>query len=133
MRPLEGLRVLDLSRLLPGPYCSLMLADMGASVTKIEDPKGGDYLRWMPPFWPHGEQVQAAAFWALNRNKQSVCLNLKHEEGVKLFLRLCEASDVVIESFRPGVLDKLGLSVKRLHEANPKLIVASISGYGQNG
>ena len=126
---LDGLLVLDLSRLLPGPYCSLVLADLGARVIKIEDPNGGDYLRWMPPQLPDGSG--SAGFAALNRNKQSVALDLKRD-AAKL-VALARHADVLIESFRPGVMARLGLSPEVLHAANPRLVVASISGYGQTG
>jgi crotonobetainyl-CoA:carnitine CoA-transferase CaiB-like acyl-CoA transferase len=127
--PLAGLRVLDLSRLLPGPYASLVLADLGADVVKVEDRGGGDYLRWMPPL--AGEQ--SGAFHALNRNKRSVALDLKAPGGVEVFLRLAAGADVVLESFRPGVLDRLGVGWEALSAANPRLVLCSISGYGQDG
>ena len=96
--PLQGLRVLDLSRLLPGPYATLVLADLGADVVKVEDPSGGDYLRWMPPM--AGEQ--SGWFHALNRNKRSLALDLRRPEGPATLLRLSRRFDVVLESFRPG-------------------------------
>ncbi len=129
MLPLDGLIVLDLSRLLPGPYCSLVLADLGARVLKIEEPNTGDYLRWIPPFWIAGKM--SAAFAALNRNKESFVLDLKREP--KTLLALAEKADVLIESFRPGVLAKLGLPPSLLRERNPRLVVCSITGYGQTG
>ncbi len=132
MLPLDGLRVLDLSRLLPGPYCSLILADLGADVVKIEEPKG-DYLRWWPPYWPYGEVPTSAAFSALNRNKRSLALDLKRDEGKALFLALAEKADVVIEGFRPGVMDKLGVGYETLSARNRRLVMCSISGYGQHG
>jgi crotonobetainyl-CoA:carnitine CoA-transferase CaiB-like acyl-CoA transferase len=127
--PLEGLRVLDLSRLLPGPYATLVLADLGADVVKVEDPAGGDYLRWIPPL--AGEQ--SAAFHALNRNKRSLALDLRREEGADAFVRLAARADVVVESYRPGVLDRLGLGHARLRGANPRLVLCSVTGYGQDG
>lgn len=126
---LEGIRVLDLSRLLPGPYCSLILADMGADVVKVEEPGRGDYMRWVPPL----KDGQAVAFNAVNRNKRSITLNLKSERGRALFLKLVAHADVVIESNRPGVIDRLGLGWDVLREANPKLVLCSITGYGQTG
>lgn len=127
--PLEGLRVLDLSRLLPGPYASLVLADLGADVVKVEDPGGGDYLRWMPPLV--GEQ--SGAFHALNRNKRSLALDLKAGGGPAVLLRLAAGADVLLESFRPGVLDRLGVGWEALRAANPRLVLCSISGFGQDG
>ncbi len=129
MLPLAGMRVLDLSRLLPGPYCTLVLADLGADVVKVEDPDGGDYLRSMPPM--AGEL--SGLFHALNRNKRSLSLSLKAPEGVRALLRLVQRFDVVVESFRPGVMARLGLSYQALSEANPRAIVCALSGYGQEG
>jgi crotonobetainyl-CoA:carnitine CoA-transferase CaiB-like acyl-CoA transferase len=127
--PLQGLRVLDLSRLLPGPYATLVLADLGADVVKLEDPSGGDYLRYMPPM--AGEQ--SGWFHALNRNKRSLGLDLRRPEGPPTFLRLARRFDVVVESFRPGVLDRLGIGWEALSRENPRLVLCSISGYGQDG
>ena len=127
--PLHGLRVLDLSRLLPGPFCSLLLADMGAEVVKIEDPEGGDYIRWIPPYI----DGRGAQFMALNRNKKSCKLNLKHERGVELFLNLVEQYDVVLEGFRPGVLDRLGAGYEDARARNPRIIYCAVTGYGQDG
>ena len=127
--PLTGLRVLDLSRLLPGPYSTLLLADLGADVIKVEDPQGGDYIRWTPPM--HGEY--SSMYWGLNRNKRSIRINLKHEAGRDALLRLAEGADVVVESFRPGVMDRLGIGWETLHARNPALVLCSISGYGQTG
>lgn len=129
MLPLEGVRVLDLSRLLPGPYCSMLLADYGAEVIKVEDPGLGDYLRWYPPM----VEETSAYFVALNRNKKSVTLNLKDPEGVALLRRLAETADVVLESFRPGVADRLGVGYSDLKAMNPRLIYCSLTGYGQTG
>lgn len=129
-RPLEGLRVLDLSRLLPGPFASMVLADLGARVDKVEDPKGGDYLRVMPPSAPDGMN---AIFHGLNRGKRSLVLDLKRPEGRDTLLRLVPRYDVLIESFRPGVLARLGLGYDVLHEAHPGLVICAITGYGQDG
>lgn len=126
--PLEGVRVLDLTRLLPGPFATLVLADLGADVVKVEEP-GGDWLRWMPPL----AREQSGAFHALNRNKRSLALDLRRPEGAAAFLRLAAAADVVVESFRPGVLDRLGCGWAALHAANPRLVLCSITGYGQTG
>jgi crotonobetainyl-CoA:carnitine CoA-transferase CaiB-like acyl-CoA transferase len=135
MQPLSGVRVLDLSRLLPGPYCTLVLSDLGAQVDKVEDPHVGDYLRLMPPTGPaSGEEPGLSGrFVALNRDKRSLCLDLKHPEGRKALLRLIPHYHVVVESFRPGVLDRLGLGLPTLHSINPALVVCSISGYGKDG
>jgi len=127
--PLQGLRVLDLSRLLPGPYATLVLADLGADVVKVEDPTGGDYLRWMPPM--AGEQ--SGWFHALNRNKRSLSLDLRRPEGPATLRRLARRFDVVVESFRPGVLARLGLGYEELSRENPGIVLCSISGYGQDG
>ncbi len=129
MTALAGVRILDLSRLLPGPLATLVLADLGAQVDKIEDPEAGDYARNMPPLvGGHG-----AAFHVLNRGKRSAVLDLKRPEGVRAFERLVLHYDVVFEQFRPGVLDRLGLGHERLLELHPKLVVAALTGYGQSG
>lgn len=127
--PLGGLRVLDLSRLLPGPFATLVLADMGAAVDKLEDAASGDYLRHMPP------QVagEAAAFHALNRNKRSLVLDLKQAAGRDALLRILPRYDVLFEQFRPGVMARLGLSPEALLAAKPDLVVCSLTGYGQRG
>jgi alpha-methylacyl-CoA racemase len=134
---LDGLRVLDLTRLLPGGFCTLLLADMGADVLKVEDTGTGDYIRWMPPYYGGEEQRQegtaSAYFLALNRNKRSLRLNLKDERGRDVLLRLVEDYDVVVESFRPGVMDRLGVGYEALRARNPRVIYCPISGYGQDG
>ncbi len=127
--PLEGVRILDLTRLLPGPFATLVLADLGADVVKIEDPRGGDWLRHLPPLV--GEA--SGAFHALNRNKRSAAIDLRHPAGAAAFRRLARRADVVVESFRPGVLDRLGLGWEALHAEAPRLVLCSISGYGQDG
>jgi len=127
--PLEGIRVLDLSRLLPGPYATLVLADLGADVVKVEDPNGGDYARWMPPL----AGLQSGYFHALNRNKRSLALDLRRPEGARAMLRIARRFDVVVESFRPGVLDRLGVGWAALSHENPGIVLCSISGYGQHG
>lgn len=129
MRPLADVRVLDLSRLLPGPFATLVLADLGASVDKIEDAGGGDYLRVMPP-QVAGESV---AFQLLNRGKRSAVLDLKKPEGKAAFLRLLGSYDVLFEQFRPGVLGRLGLGHAALRAAHPRLIICALTGYGQTG
>jgi alpha-methylacyl-CoA racemase len=132
--PLAGLTVLDLSRLLPGGFCSMMLADFGADVIKVEDTGMGDYVRWAPPYYEGAEQsARGALFLALNRGKRSVRIDLKSEQGKAVLLRLARDADVLLESFRPGVLDRLGVGYERLREANPRLIYCAITGYGQDG
>jgi crotonobetainyl-CoA:carnitine CoA-transferase CaiB-like acyl-CoA transferase len=140
MRPLEGVRVLDLSRLLPGPFCTLILSDLGARVDKVEDPHVGDYMRLFPPLLTVQRQPEAGGplkvsgrFAAINRDKRSLCLDLKQPAGRAALLRLLPRYDIFVESFRPGVLARLGLGVDVLHAHNPRLVVCSISGYGQEG
>ena len=129
-QPLSGIRVLDLSRLLPGAYASQMLADFGADVMKVEEPGSGDYGRNMPPYGPGGMSL---SFLAINRNKRSTTLNLKSPQGRAILLNMVKQADVVLESFRPGVLERLGLGYEQLKEANPGIIYCAISGYGQEG
>lgn len=126
---LRGVRVLDLSRLLPGPFLTLVLADLGADVVKVEDPRLGDYLRNFPP----AKGGISGRFLAINRGKRSLALDLKSEAGKAALLRMAARADVVIESFRPGVMDKLGLGYAALAAANPGIVLCSISGYGQTG
>jgi alpha-methylacyl-CoA racemase len=129
---LAGIRVLDLSRLLPGGFCSLLLADFGAEVVKVEDTGMGDYIRWSPPYYEGAhESARSALFLSLNRNKRSIRLDLKHEHGREALLRLVRDYDVVLESFRPGVLDRLGVGYERMRECNPGIVYCAISGYGQ--
>jgi alpha-methylacyl-CoA racemase len=128
-RTLDGIRVLDLSRLLPGPFLTMVLADLGADVVKVEDPRVGDYLRQIPP----AVDGISGRFLVLNRGKRSLALDLKAESGRAAFLRLVEKADVVVESFRPGVMDRLGVGWKELSAKNPRLVLCSISGYGQTG
>jgi crotonobetainyl-CoA:carnitine CoA-transferase CaiB-like acyl-CoA transferase len=131
---LEDIRVLDLTRLLPGGFCSLMLSDFGAEVLKVEDTGMGDYVRWSPPGYEGAEDsAKSALYLALNRGKRSIRLNLKEEKGREILLRLAREYDVVLESFRPGVLDKLGVGYERLREENPGLVYCAITGYGQTG
>lgn len=130
MMPLEGIKILDLSRVLAGPFCSMILGDFGAEVIKIENPEGGDDTRaWGPPFL----EGESAYFLSVNRNKKSVTVNLKTEEGKKFVWDLVKESDVFLENFRPGTLDKLGFSYEAVAKVNPKMVYASISGYGQTG
>ncbi len=128
-RPLTGVRVLDLTRLLPGPFLSMVLTDLGADVVKVEDPRLGDYLRSMPP----AKAGFGGRFFAVNRDKRSLALDLKSPAGRDAFLRLASRADVVLESFRPGVLERLGVGYPALCEKNPKIVLVSISGYGQDG
>jgi alpha-methylacyl-CoA racemase len=131
---LDGIRVLDLSRLLPGGFCSLLLADFGAEVLKVEDTGMGDYVRWSPPYHEGAEEsARSALFLSLNRGKRSLRLNLKEEAGREVLLRLAREYDVVLESFRPGVLERLGVGWERLRRENPRLVYCAISGYGQDG
>src|SRR5919109_3579506 len=130
-RPLEGLRILDLTRLLPGGFCTLLLADLGAEVLKVEDTSGGDYIRWMPPYYG-GESERAngtasAYFLGLNRNKRSLKLDLKAREGCEVLLRLAERHDVLVESFRPGVMERLGVGYEALRARNEGLVYCAIS------
>jgi alpha-methylacyl-CoA racemase len=131
---LSDVRVLDLSRLLPGGFCSLLLADFGAEVLKVEDPAMGDYVRWSPPYHEGADDsAKSALFLALNRGKRSIRLNLKEEAGREVLLRLAKDYDVLLESFRPGVMDRLGVGFERLREENPGLVYCAITGYGQDG
>ncbi len=135
--PLSDVRVLDLTRLLPGGFCSMLLADLGAEVLKVEDTGMGDYVRWSPPYYGGDEQqwlgTRSALYLALNRGKRSVRLDLKSEQGREALLRLVESHDVVLDGFRPGVLDRLGVGYGRMREANPAIVFAAITGYGQDG
>jgi crotonobetainyl-CoA:carnitine CoA-transferase CaiB-like acyl-CoA transferase len=126
---LTGLKMVDLSRLLPGPYCSLLLADLGMEVLKVEDPEQGDYMRKMGPI----RKKDSVYFLSINRNKKSMTLNLKMEAGKEIFYKLIESYDIVLESFRPGVMDRLGIGYQELKKRNPRVIFCSLSGYGQDG
>jgi crotonobetainyl-CoA:carnitine CoA-transferase CaiB-like acyl-CoA transferase len=127
--PLAGLRILDLTRLLPGGYCTLLLADLGADVVKVEEPGRGDYIRWSPPL----VDGVSAAHRALNRGKRSITLNLKAPEAPGVLAMLAEAADVLVESFRPGVMERLGAGHETLADRNPRLVYCAITGYGQDG
>ena len=134
MTALSGIRVLDLSRLLPGGFCSLLLADFGAEVLKVEDTGMGDYIRWSTPYHEGAEDsAKSALFLALNRGKRSIRLNLKEDAAREVLLRLVREHDVLLESFRPGVMDRLGVGYERLREENPGLVYCAITGYGQDG
>ncbi|MGO3153368.1 MAG: CaiB/BaiF CoA transferase family protein [Galactobacter sp.] len=131
--PLSGLLVVDLSRALAGPHAAQMLGDLGARVIKVENPGRGDDTRgWGPPFVGPDEDI-ATYFLACNRNKESICLDLKSEDGHRVLTSLLERADVLVENFRPGVLDRLGFPPETLKEVNPKLITLSISGFGHDG
>ena len=128
--PLEGIRVVDLTRILAGPYCTMMLGDMGAEIIKVENPDGGDDTRsWGPPFL----NGVSTYFISINRNKKSLTLNLKDERGKELLRDLIRKGDVMVENFRPGALEKLGFSWEEIHRINPGMIFASLSGFGQTG
>lgn len=127
--PLVGVRVIDLTHILSGPYATMLLADMGADVIKVEEPDRGDHHRSTPPH----VAGESAYFLSINRNKRSLALDLKSADGREVFLDLVHASDVVVENFRPGTLQRLGLAYEVLAAANPRIIVCSISGFGQTG
>jgi crotonobetainyl-CoA:carnitine CoA-transferase CaiB-like acyl-CoA transferase len=126
---LSGIRVLDLSRLLPGPFCSMILADFGAEVIKVEEPGKGDYMRHLQPL----VREEGAVFLAVNRNKKSLTLNLKTDVGRQILLELARTTDVLLEGFRPGVMARLGLDYQTVREINPRLVYCSLSGFGQEG
>ena len=128
--PLDSLKVIDASQILAGPYCTMLLADMGADVIKVEKPTGGDDTRRMGPPFINGE---SAAFLAMNRNKRSIVLNLKSDEGVTAIKRLLSDADVFIENYRAGAMDRAGLGYDALSKINPALIYCSISGFGRTG
>jgi alpha-methylacyl-CoA racemase len=131
---LSDVRVLDLSRLLPGGFCSLLLADFGAEVLKVEDTGMGDYLRWAAPYYEGADDsAKSALFLALNRGKRSIRVNLKAEKGKEVLRRLAREYDVLLESFRPGVLGRLGVGYDVLKEENPGLVYCAITGYGLDG
>ncbi len=127
--PLQGIRILDLTRLYPGPLGTMMLADMGADVIKIEDVNAPDYMRFYPPYI----KSESAGFVAVNRSKRSLALNLKTPKGVGLFLSLVKTADIVIEQFRPGVLDEMGIGYNQARQVKEDIIYVSITGYGQYG
>jgi alpha-methylacyl-CoA racemase len=132
--PLSDVRVLDLTRLLPGGFCTLLMADLGADVLKVEDTGMGDYVRWAPPYYEGAEDsAKSALYLSLNRGKRSIRIDLKADGGREVLLRLAREHEVLVESFRPGVLDRLGVGYERLREENPGLVYCAISGYGQDG
>ncbi|MEZ5356895.1 MAG: CoA transferase [Bryobacteraceae bacterium] len=130
MAPLDGLTILDFTRAVAGPFCTMRLGDLGARVIKIEEPARGDETRaWGPPFV--GDE--SAYFLSMNRNKESVAVDLKSTEGLRLVRAIAAKADVLVENFRPGVMDRLGLGYAALAESNPRLVYASVSGFGQTG
>ena len=134
MKPLDGIKVLDLSRVLAGPWCSQLLADLGAEVIKVERPVSGDDTRhWGPPWHGEGDQRVAAYFLSCNRGKKSAAIDLAHSEGAALVRKLAQRSDVLIENFKVGGLEKFGLDAASLRSVNPRLVYASITGFGQDG
>ena len=134
MKPLDGIRVLDLSRVLAGPWCTQLLADLGAEVIKVERPGAGDDTRhWGPPWHEHGDEKVAAYFLAANRGKKSAAIDFAKPEGAALVRKLAEASDVLVENFKVGGLAKFGLDAATVRAANPRLVYASITGFGQDG
>jgi len=130
---LDGIRVLDMTRLLPGPYATQLLADAGADVVKIEDTRAGDYAREMPPMRETDDGPVGTIFDAVNRGKRSVALDLKSEEGLAAFHDLASDADAVVESFRPGVVDRLGVGYEDVREVNPGIVYCSLTGYGNEG
>ncbi len=141
MAPLTGITVLDLTRLLPGGYCTQYLADFGAEVIKVEDTGAGDYIRQAPPYYEpetgHDEEeiasTRSALYLSLNRSKRSIRLDLKSEAGREAFMRLVETADVVVEGFRPGVTERLGVDYESVRKVNPGIVYCAITGYGQDG
>lgn len=132
--PLSGYLVVDLSRALAGPHASMMLADLGARVIKVENPESGDDTRgWGPPFVGPADDPQSTYFLSCNRNKESIALDLKSDDGRDVLRGLLERADVVVENFRPGVLDRLGFSPETMHQLNPSLVILSITGFGHDG
>ena len=132
--PLSGVLVLDLTRALAGPHAGMMLGDLGARVVKVETPRGGDDSRgWGPPFVGEGAERQSTYFMSANRNKESITLDLKADGDKAVLEELVRRADVLLENFRVGVLDRLGFSVPRLHELNPRLVILSITGFGHDG
>ncbi|MQA15309.1 MAG: CoA transferase [Pseudonocardiaceae bacterium] len=131
---LQDTLVLDLSRVLTGPYAAMMLGDLGARVIKVERPGSGDDTRsWGPPFAGTGEHRTSTYFLSVNRNKESIALDLRHEQDLDALRKLIKRADVLVENFRPGVMDRLGLSTEELHELNDQLVVLSITGFGHDG
>jgi CoA:oxalate CoA-transferase len=131
--PLKGLTVLDITRVVAGPFCSMLLADLGATVIKVEHPGDPDYARTFPPFVGPDDAQLSAFFTQYNRNKLGITLNFKSSEGKELLKRLVRNTDILVENFRPGTMDKLGLGYEVLQQINPRLIYTAISGFGRTG
>src|SRR5688572_22693698 len=131
--PLDGVLVLDLTRALAGPHAAMMLGDLGARVVKVEGPGGDDSRAWGPPFVGEGAARQSTYFLSANRNKESVVLDLKDAADLALLERMVRRADVLLENFRAGVMDRLGLGEERLRELNPRLVVGSVTGFGHDG
>lgn len=128
--PLKGIRVLDLTRIIAGPYCAMVLGDLGAEIIKVEQPKIGDESRaWGPPWL----KEMSAYFISINRNKKSLTLNLKHPQGIEIFKSLVKTADVLLENFRPGTMEEMGLGYEALQRMNPRLIYCDMTGYGTEG
>ncbi len=133
MRPLDGVTILDLTRVVAGPYATMILSDLGARVIKIENPDDPDYTRDFEPYLVDGDKRQSAFFAQYNRNKEAITLNLKEEEGKEIFRKLVIKADIVFENYRAGIMDKLGVGYENLKQYNPKLVYTAISGFGQKG
>lgn len=135
--PLEGIKIIDLSRMAPGPYCSMLLGDMGADILKVEEPasptEGRRVARFAGPTRTPEEEERGRAYNAMGRNKRSIALNLRTEEAKEIFFKLCETTDVVLEGFRPGVVKRLGIDYETVSKINPKIVYCSLSGFGQTG
>jgi crotonobetainyl-CoA:carnitine CoA-transferase CaiB-like acyl-CoA transferase len=131
--PLDGVLVLDLTRALAGPHAAMMLGDLGARVVKVEGPDGDDSRGWGPPFVGEAQSRQSTYFMSANRNKESVVLDLKQDDDLALLERMVRRADVLLENFRTGVMDRLGLGERRLHELNPRLVLGSVTGFGHDG
>ncbi|MDP7026117.1 MAG: CoA transferase, partial [Candidatus Marinimicrobia bacterium] len=130
-RPLDGIRVVALEQYMSAPYCSMLLADAGAEVIKVERPGTGDPRRYIPPFIEKAGKKKAGGFMAYNRNKKSFALNIREEAGKQIYLDLVQKADVVVENLRPGSTDKMGIGYKDLKKINPRLVYAAISGFGR--
>ena len=133
MRPLEGVTVLDLTRVVAGPFATMIMADLGARVIKIENPRDPDYTRDFEPYLIDDDKRQSAFFAQYNRNKEAITLNLKEEKAKEIFRELAKKADIVVENYRAGVMDKLGVGYEDLRRYNPKLVYTAISGFGQKG
>lgn len=131
--PLKGVTVLDITRVVAGPFCSMLFADLGATVIKVEHPGEPDYARTFPPFVGNDDEQLSAFFTQFNRNKRGITLNLKSDDGKALLKKLVQKADILVENFRPGTMDKLGLSYEVLRELNPRLVYTAISGFGRTG